>query len=98
MVKTEETELNSLAFLTEMGYTCVPDGAPRISGWIARDSIEDAFMGCGLILHHTKPHRDRGEWSSQTIAMHLPSNMFPELRWEDEPVEVELIIAKKKNS
>ena len=67
---------------------------PTIHGWVARDSVEDAFSGTGLILHHTKPSRIGGEWSSSTITMHLPSTMFPELKWEDEPIEVNLIIQK----
>lgn len=64
----------------------------KIKGWVARDSVEDAFNGCGLIMHHSKPWRIGGEWSNQTIAMHLPWSMFPDLCWEDEPIEVELII------
>lgn len=67
---------------------------PKIKGWVARDSVEDAFNGCGLILHHSKPWRIGGEWSSQTIAMHLPWSMFPDLCWQDEPIEVELTIKK----
>lgn len=65
---------------------------PKIKGWVARDSVEDAFNGCGLILHHSKPWRTGGEWSNQTIAMHLPWSMFPDLCWEDDPIEVELKI------
>ena len=65
---------------------------PTIKGWVARDSVEDAFNGCGLILHCKKPWRAGGEWSNQTIAMHLPGSMFPDLKWEDEPIEVELQI------
>lgn len=68
------------------------EGLPTLKGWVARDSVEDAFNGCGLILHCKKPWRTGGEWSNQTIAMHLPWNMFPDLKWEDEPIEVELTI------
>jgi len=67
---------------------------PKIKGWVARDSVENVFNGNGLILHHSQPWRCGGEWSSQTIAMHLPSNLFPEISWEDNPVEVELLIRK----
>ena len=67
---------------------------PKLHGWVARDSYEDAMNGVGLILHHTKPIRCNGEWSNMTIALHLPWNMFPEITWEDEPVKVELLIKK----
>ena len=67
---------------------------PKIKGWVARDGVEDAFNGCGLILHYSKPWRAGGEWSNCTIAMHLPWNMFQDLKWVDEPIEVELTIRK----
>lgn len=78
-IKNAPTEINSL---------------PKIKGWVARDSVEDGFIGTGLIFHHSKPSRCGGEWSSQTIAMHLPWEMFPDLKWKDEPIEVELLIKK----
>ena len=62
------------------------------SGWLARDSREDNVFGLGLCLHHTKPRREGDSWSGLTIAMHLPWNAFPELKWEDEPIEVEITI------
>lgn len=74
------------------------ESLPKIHGWVARDSVEDAFIGTGLILHHSKPTRTGGEWSSLTIAMHLPSKMFPEITWESEPVEVELLIRKVEST
>jgi len=70
------------------------ESLPKIHGWVARDSVEDNFIGTGLILHHSKPTRVGGEWSSQTIWAHLPSKLFPEITWESEPVEVELLIRK----
>lgn len=66
----------------------------KIKGWVARDKNVDAFRGNGLILHHSKPTREGSEWSSNTIMMHLPIKFFPELTWESEPIEVELIVRK----
>lgn len=66
----------------------------KIKGWVARDKNVDGFWGNGLILHACKPYRDGNEWSSKTIAMHLRNDFFPELTWEDEPIEVELTIKK----
>ena len=65
---------------------------PKIKGWVARDSTNDPMIGTGLIFHSKKPRRLVGEWGNPTIEMHLPWDMFPDLKWEDEPLEVELII------
>ena len=65
--------------------------------WIARDKDGE------LTLFSNKPHRctDAG-WNNEswdvvsmdefTDTMILDSNMFPDLTWEDEPIEVELVI------
>lgn len=66
----------------------------KIKGWVARDKQVDGFWGNGLILHHSKPTREGNEWSSKTIAMHLPNELFPDLSFDDEPIEVELTIKK----
>jgi poly-D-alanine transfer protein DltD len=70
------------------------ESLPKIKGWVARDQQVDEFYGNGLILHHSKPTREGNEWSSKTIAMHLPLDFFPDLTWESDPIEVELLIRK----
>lgn len=67
----------------------------KIKGWVARDEAENPVYGLGLCLHSRKPWRTGNEWSNQTIMMHLPTNMFPEVTWESEPKEVELLIKSK---
>ena len=67
---------------------------PKIKGWVARDELEDPIYGMGLCLHYKKPWRTANEWSSQTIMMHLPSDMFPEVTWKSEPKEVEIYISE----
>ena len=69
-----------------------------IPGWIARDKYNDPFVGTGLIFHYTRPTRCNDEWSSSTIAMHLSYDMFPDLKWEDDPIEVDLLIVKKNKN
>ncbi len=64
----------------------------RIKGWVARDEVENPIYGLGLCLHSPKPWRTGNEWSNQTIMMHLPTDMFPEVTWESEPKEVEVEI------
>ena len=54
--------------------------------WVARDwsGILDAYFN--------KPIRDtvRKEWDSDIIALRIDDSFFPELTWEDEPLEFEL--------
>ena len=66
--------------------------SPKIKGWVARDECEDILFGKGLCIHSRKPERNGDCWSAFTILMHLSWDMFPDLKWEDEPIEVELEI------
>ena len=63
----------------------------KLHGWIARD------MDGSLWFHYIKPHREndieKTWWGSNDIAMLLDDDtLYPELTWEDNPYEVELII------
>ena len=68
---------------------------PKIKGWVARDSSDS------VNVFYEKPFRqkygdfhERGisaYWEGAVLAM-LKPDMFPELRWEDKPIEVELTI------
>ena len=68
--------------------------------WIARDKDGQ------LTLFTNKPHRctdvgwDNESWDvvsmdEFTDTMILNPNLFPNLTWEDEPIEVELTLKKK---
>lgn len=68
------------------------ESLPKIKGWVARDE-------CGLLFYRKKPYRYDGifysHWTDESSSeIPLDDNLFPELTWEDEPVEVELIIRK----
>ena len=74
--------------LTEDEYKKLTD-APKIKGWVARDK------NGSITLYENKPYRDgdiwRGcSWKPSMIYEHF----FPNLKWEDECIEVELIIRK----
>lgn len=63
--------------------------------WIARDKNGEL----GLFSH--KPHRwwDNKSWDvvptdEFTDYMALNPNMFPNLTWEDEPIEVEIVVKR----
>ena len=53
--------------------------------WVARDKSGE------LCIYNTKPERDyvRDFWCSDLYFTIFP-NLFPELTWKDEPIEVEL--------
>ena len=66
---------------------------PTIKGWVARD--KDG----ALIIYDSVPQRieDMEIWNNETsvYCASLPKDMLPTLRWEDEPIEVELPIIQK---
>ena len=64
-----------------------------IQGWVARD--KSGY----LVLHYKKPHRTFGnaKWYSAQSQKSLPRDSFSDLTWDSDPIEVELIIKRKKN-
>ena len=69
----------------------------KIKGWVARDQVEGED-GTNIYLGYNKP-RKLGEepfvtWCDYGDFISLPKEMFPELAWESEPIEVELTIKK----
>jgi hypothetical protein len=64
-----------------------------ISGWAARD--KDNMPR----LHYDKPERTSGGyWQGGFKSSYLPRNVFPDLTWESDPLEVELVIKRKKKN
>lgn len=54
-----------------------------------------------LWLYSEKPHREEnyGVWYSDRVnIMEINSEEFPQLKWEDEPIEVKLIISHETNN
>lgn len=72
------------------------DADTVIQGWVARDSDGDLF------IYKTEPKRESGIggepdfWVAQSFT-EIDSALFPDLTWESDPIEVELIIKRKKN-
>lgn len=54
--------------------------------WVARDNNGE------LYLYNEKPecYNDSKVWFAGGICAKLDNNFFPELKWKDEPIEVEL--------
>jgi hypothetical protein len=75
---------------------------PTIKGWVARNS---EIHGGHLKFFATRPHRKKENadeyinyiWLSSDFkgSILLPKDFFPDLRWKDEPIEVELPIIRK---
>lgn len=92
-------EIANLAhYFYELGLNAKSD-APKIKGWLARDRNK------ALFFHHEKPHRYYGDtWRTDWVRhpqpelhhLRLLDDIMPNLKWEDEPIEVELIIRKKE--
>lgn len=63
-----------------------------IQGWVARDGNND------LNLYFQKPIRNRYSpyWAGLGIGINFSKESFPDLTWDSDPIEVELIIKRKK--
>ena len=63
--------------------------AYKIKGLVARDSDGS------LNIHQEKPSRQSIYfWMFEGGYFHVDKTLFPELTWNDEPIEVELLIRK----
>ena len=69
------------------------EGLPKIKGWVARDKNGE--------IHYFQEYPRRVTeyelnhwWDRDYISMWIEKDSFPELTWEDEPVEVELLIRR----
>lgn len=68
-----------------------------IQGWVARDDGERWHERELHLFTRNKPERRKlmGDWLSRP-SLTLDSNLFPDLTWESDPIEVEIIIKRKK--
>lgn len=72
-----------------------------IQGWVA---IEEAHNECYLHTnkptHENRPIADTGDyeshWRSEGQTYLLDEDLFPNLTWESDPIEVEIIIKRKE--
>ncbi len=69
----------------------------KIKGWVARDCI------CGYMVYTKKPIKEIDDdegysyWFSDGEAIKFPNlkKMFPNLKYGDEPIEIEIIVKAK---
>ena len=69
----------------------------KMKGYIARDKY-NGESGSNLHLGKMQPKYDKfcGAWHDFGEFMALPKEWFPELKYTDEPIEVNIIIEKEK--
>lgn len=64
-----------------------------IQGWVARDNDSQ-----GLYLYGSAPTRGIDIWNGHgSLLVLLDAKLYPDLTWDSDPIEVELIIKRKKN-
>ena len=68
----------------------------KVKGWVARCS-EDYYNDLYLFIYNP-PTRMATYWFGGFAwdSMKLPKEMFPDLKWEDEPVPVEITLTPVK--
>lgn len=69
----------------------------KLKGWIAKNGIsnEKTYMYLydnNIIFSEIKPTRDEYNKHWNFAKFYLDPKNFPDLKWEDEPIEVELSI------
>lgn len=69
-----------------------PQPEATIRGWVARDKDKH------LMLHQVCPQRVLfvDGFPPEEGSIDLPQNLFPDLTWESDPIEVEIVIKPKK--
>lgn len=69
----------------------------RMHGWVCRDKIWDKeLQDSDLCVAMEKPERDQemGCWFHMGYFIPLKTELWPDLKWDDEPVEVEILVKK----
>lgn len=95
VAKTDEpekfAEMNATAFEVAKKALEEISSLPTIKGWVARHK-NNRTLG----LYSTCPKRNDtfGSWVGD-LSNFIEPTLFPSLRWEDEPIEVELPIIRK---
>lgn len=86
-----ETTLDAIAHhFYELGLNA-KDNAPKIKGWVARDFPSPGDNG-QLHFFVRRPERKDGYWHGEFHTIYGIEKFFEELTFQDEPIEVELII------
>lgn len=65
-----------------------------ISGWVCRDNNS---LNAQILIGDKPKRTGYNYWENKSAdCITLPKDSFPDLTWDDDPLEVELIIKRKK--
>jgi len=62
---------------------------PKIKGWVARDK-----NGSLYVFHDIYPRRLEDEWVGKGASSYIGEKLLPDITWESDPVEIELLIRR----
>ncbi len=70
------------------------DADTVIQGWVCRDNNS---LNAQVLIGDKPKRTGYGYWENKSAdCITLPKDLFPDLTWESDPIEVELIIKRKK--
>lgn len=74
------------------------DADTVIQGWVCRDKVRNEPFTSDLFIVLEKPTRveEWGKWCDCGDYIELDSTLFPDLTWDDEPEQIEIILKRKK--
>lgn len=88
-----EPDMNRFYQTSDLDFNVDAEGSV-ISGWVCRDNNSLNAQ----VLIGDKPKRTGYNYFENKSAdcITLPKGSFPDLTWDDDPIEVEIIIKRKK--
>ena len=74
------------------------DADTVIHGWVCRDKVINEPFTSDLFLAFEQPTRIEvwGKWGDMGDYVEIDSALFPDLTWNNDPEEVEIIIKRKR--
>lgn len=63
-----------------------------IQGWVGRDMSGSLYVYC----HEPERNLMKCLWEGDIMSISLSDDMFPDLTWDSDPEEVEIILKRKK--
>lgn len=68
----------------------------KLDGWICRDGNRNQTLT--LFTQYPERNKTKGylKWWKRSESMTLPNELFPEIKWESEPLKISLTITYEK--
>lgn len=88
---SKENELKREAYIR--GVTDILESSTRVIVWVARDGGKSNSER-GLKIHRYIPIRKASHWVTMN-SIRIDDSLFPDIKWEDEPVKVKILMIEK---